>query len=121
MLRTSWVEIPVLDLERAMRFYQSVLGLPASEVYANEVRRVTILPTVSESAGVALNQTANFAPSNQGVLVYFRLDGDLQGALDRVAGAGGAIVAPKQLWEPGGFYAIVQDTEGNLFALNSAE
>lgn len=121
MLRTSWVEIPVSNLERAMSFYQTVLSLAPTQVLEGDGRRITVLPSADGSAGVSLNQTANFNPSSDGVLVYFYLDSDLQTALDRVVDAGGAIVDPKHLRSIGGHFAIARDSEGNLFALNSAE
>jgi hypothetical protein len=120
MLRTSWIEIPVHDLERAMVFYQRVLNLVPTPVIEGDGRRITVLPSVDGTAGVSLNQTANFVPSDQGVLVYFHLDTDLQQILDRVELAGGTIIDPKHLRSIGGYFAIVKDSEGNLFALNAA-
>lgn len=121
MLRTSWVEIPVKDLERALTFYQTVFDLPPTDILADDVRRISILalPSPEGQAGVSLNQTSNFEPSDQGVLVYFFVEPDLSLQLSRIEAAGGAIIEPKNVRPAGGFFATIKDTEGNLLILNS--
>ena len=121
MLKPSWVEIPVTNLERAMAFYQAVFALPPTQVLADEVRSITILaaPTPEGSAGVSLNQTANFAPSDRGVLVYFAVNGDLAAYLSRAEAAGGAVVEPLHTRPAGGRFATIRDIEGNLITLNA--
>jgi uncharacterized protein len=115
VMQAVWVEIPVSDLERAATFYQTVFGLPAGEVSDEGVRRTLTLVNPGENgAGISLNQTANFEPSASGTLVYLQTDG---GALDKISAAGGKIVQEKTSMGESGFYATVQDTEGNLLAL----
>jgi uncharacterized protein len=114
-MQAVWVEIPVRDLDRAATFYQTVFGLPAGEVSEEGVRRTLTLVNPGEhGAGISLNQTANFEPSSSGTLVYLETDGD---ALDKVPTAGGKVVQEKTSMGESGFYATVQDTEGNLLAL----
>ncbi len=122
MLKPSWVEIPATNLERAMAFYQAVFALPLTEVLADEVRRITILaaPTPAGRAGVSLNQTANFTPSDRGVLVYLAVEGDLAGYLSRAEAAGGAVVEPLHIRPAGGSFATIRDSEGNLLTLNAS-
>jgi predicted enzyme related to lactoylglutathione lyase len=121
MLTPSWIEIPVINLERAMAFYQAVFTLSPSEIFADEVRRITVLagPTPEGRAGVSLNQTTNFLPSDQGVLVYFGVDGDLATYLARAKAAGGALVEPPHTRPAGGHFATIKDSEGNLLTLNA--
>ena len=119
MLKTSWIEIPVKDIQRAAKFYWAVFQLPDSEIHNWEVRQATTLffdPTINQP-GISLNQTANFEPSDKGTLVYLDCGEDLTGHLNRVEAAGGKIVAGKTSMGQDGFYATVQDTEGNLIAL----
>ena len=97
-LKAIWIEIPVTDLERAMKFYQTAFDLAATDIIADEVRRITILPTADGAANVSLNQTANFAPSDQGTLAYFSVEGDLSETLEKIEAAGGKLdvkVQPK--------------------------
>jgi len=115
VMQAVWVELPVRDLERAATFYQTVFGLPAGEISDEGVRRTITLVNPGESGpGVSLNQTANFEPSSSGTLVYLQTDSD---ALGRVSGAGGKIVQDKTSMGESGYFATVQDTEGNLLAL----
>jgi uncharacterized protein len=121
MITPSWVEIPVVNLERAMAFYQAVFQTPPTDIIADEVRRITILAGPGEGrAGVSLNQTANFVPSDQGVLVYFGVEPGLNAYLERAAAAGGTIVEPFHTRPAGGVFATIKDSEGNLLTLASA-
>ena len=120
-LKAIWIEIPVTDLERALKFYQTVFDLPATDIIADEVRRISILPTADGAANVSLNQTANFTPSDQGTLAYFTVDGDLQRTLEKVETAGGVIIDEKTPRGNFGFFALILDSEGNLLTLHSPE
>jgi uncharacterized protein len=122
MFRPSWVEIPVTNLERAMAFYQAVFALPATDILADEVRRITVLagPTPEGWAGVSLNQTAHFLPSDQGVLVYIAVEGDLSAYLGRAEAAGGAVVESLHTRPSGGRFATIKDSEGNLLTLTTS-
>jgi len=114
-MQAVWVEIPVRDLDRAATFYQTVFGLPAGEVSEEGVRRtLTLVNPGQNGAGISLNQTANFDPSASGTLVYLQTNGD---ALEKVSAAGGKIVQEKTSMGDSGYYATVQDSEGNLLAL----
>jgi len=120
-MRAIWVEFPVNDLERAMKFYQVVFDLQPTEIMTDDVRRTTVLVsgTGEGAAGVSLNQTKNFAPGDKGVLVYLDAGEDLTHSLNRVEAAGGKIIEPKTSMGDAGNYATILDSEGNLLALYS--
>ena len=121
-MQPVWIEIPVKDLERAMKFYQALFALEATEVGADDVRRTTTLYYSPEGGlGVSLNQTNNFEPSDKGTLVYLDAGEDLTEHLKRVEPAGGTVVEPKTSMGEAGYYATFRDTEGNLLALYSAK
>ena len=120
-MRAIWIEIPVIKLERAMKFYQTVFDLTETEIIADEVRRITILPTPEGAANVSLNQTANFEPSDKGTLAYFSVDGDLNRTLEKINVAGGKIVDGKTPRGDFGFFALVSDSEGNLLTIHSTQ
>ncbi|NJM06467.1 VOC family protein [Candidatus Gracilibacteria bacterium] len=121
-MHAVWIEIPVKDLDRAMAFYQAVFQSEPTEVFDEGVRRTTTLANTTEGgrAGISLNQTANFAPSDKGVFVYIDLGDKLSAALERVTAAGGTVVEEKTSMGDAGNYASIKDTEGNLLALYSA-
>ncbi|MEO8607752.1 MAG: VOC family protein [Chloroflexota bacterium] len=119
MVKTAWIEIPVKDIQRAAKFYWALFELPHTEIHNWEVRQTTTLsfdPAIDQP-GISLNQTANFEPSNKGILVYLDCGDDLTSHLNRVEPAGGKIVTGKTSMGQDGFYAAIHDTEGNLIAL----
>jgi predicted enzyme related to lactoylglutathione lyase len=121
-MQAVWIEIPARDLERAMKFYQAVFGLAATEIGADEVRRTTTLYyTEGGGPGISLNQTSNFEPSDKGTLVYLDAGDDLTDHLKRVEPAGGTVVEQKTSMGEAGYYATFRDTEGNLLALYSVK
>ncbi len=120
-MQAVWIEIPVHDIERALTFYQTVFNLQPTEIYTDEVRRITTLinTTPEGRAGISLNQTKNFEPGRHGPLVFLNVGEDLTDHLNRVEPAGGKIVEPKTSMGDAGNYATFLDTEGNLLALYS--
>ncbi len=114
-MQAVWVEIPVVDLERAATFYQTVFGLPAGKIDDDGVRRTLTLFNPTEGGmGISLNQNAGFEPSDKGVYVYFRSEGD---TLEKVTAAGGKVVQDKTSMGDAGTFASIQDTEGNVLGL----
>ncbi|HEY0607402.1 MAG TPA: VOC family protein [Herpetosiphonaceae bacterium] len=118
-MQVVWVEIPVQDLDRASKFYQTVFNLQPTEIGDDGVRRTTTLTSQNQQPGLSLNQTKNFEPSDKGPLVYLDTGEDLPGHLSRVESAGGKVVEPKTSMGEAGNYATILDTEGNLLALYS--
>ncbi len=119
MLQAVWVEIPVKDIERASAFYKAVFGLEAPKIDDDGTRRTwTINGGTGEGApGISLNQTANFEPSDKGVLVYLYTGEDINDILPRVEPAGGKVTSGKTSMGGTGNLALVLDTEGNTLAL----
>lgn len=113
-----WCDIPVLDLDRAVKFYSAVLG---QAVKKQEFPGMTIgvLPHNDGEVGGCLFTSADEKPSDKGLMIYLNVNGRLDGALSAVASNGGKIVQPKHQIGPFGFRAIVLDSEGNRIALHS--
>jgi uncharacterized protein len=122
-MQAIWVEIPVKDIERALRFYQAVFQLEPTDISTDDVRRTAVLVdnTQAGGAGISLDQTSNFEPSDKGTLVYLDAGTDLTDHLGRVEAAGGKIIEQKTSMGAAGFYATIRDTEGNVVALYSYE
>ena len=113
-----WCDIPVLDLDRAVKFYSAVLG---QEVKKHEFPGMTVgvLPHGDGDAGGCLIQSADQKPSEQGIMIYLNANGRLDDASAAVVQNGGKIVQPKQSIGPFGSRAIIIDSEGNRVALHS--
>ncbi len=114
-----WFEIFVSDIERATRFYQTLLGVELRRTSEDGHPMAIFASAVENGVGGALVQRAGRAPSDQGVTVYLDANGKLDACVARVERAGGRVVQPKTDIGPPGFIALVRDSEGNLVGLHS--
>ncbi len=113
-----WCDIPVLDLDRAVKFYSAPLG---QEVKKHEFPGTTVglLPHHDGEVGGCLVTSAEETPSEKGIMIYLNANGRLDDAIAAVTPNGGKVVQPKHPIGPFGFRAIVIDSEGNRVALHS--
>ncbi len=121
----SWFEIPVVEMERAKKFYETIFNIKLMVQTMGEAT-MGFFPCFCdceeycECVGGALVKYEGAKPSTDGTYVYFNGGKDLQGILARVEQAGGKITLPKSLInEEIGYYAMFLDTEGNKIALHS--
>ncbi|HET9215408.1 MAG TPA: VOC family protein [Terriglobia bacterium] len=114
-----WFDIPVRDIDRAVRFYSAVLGITLKKEQAGPGAAVAALPHGEGSVGGSLVQNMDAKPSESGPLLYLNADGRLEEALKAVEKYGGRIVAEIHSIAPFGFRAVVVDSEGNRIALHS--
>lgn len=118
----NWFEIPVIDIERASRFYEAVLD---KKLARQEMQgfKMAMFPYPEGSTGGALCQHPQYQPApSGGVVVYLDGGDDLNNPLGRVVGAGGQVVMPKTLITPEiGYMGFFKDTEGNVIALHSCK
>lgn len=119
----SWFEIPVLNLDKAQQFYETVLQC--------SMRRENMGP--SEGAVFPYDNAAGgvggalmcgpSAPATAagGVLIYLDCSpAPIDDLLNRVTTAGGGIAMPRTALPPGmGFIACMLDTDGNKIGLHS--
>lgn len=121
----GWFEIPVYDMERAVKFYETVFDVHLSRNQMG-VLDMAWFPYTDNGFGAGGSLVYNlefYKPSPDGVLIYFiAQSGDLINELSRVENAGGKILIGKKLIAEGyGFMAVFIDTEGNRIALHSKE
>ena len=117
----GWFEIPVSDMDRAKKFYDSVFDI---EIGIHDLGGLIMgwFPMDAEKSGAtgSLVQHEMYRPSlTDGTLIYFSCK-DLANELSRVEAANGEIMKPKtEIGGGHGFMALVKDTEGNRIALHS--
>jgi predicted enzyme related to lactoylglutathione lyase len=120
----SWFEIPVTDLNRAQRFYETVFDIQLMPMDMPNIK-MRVFPVDDQMTGVsgALADTGGdyHKPSAiEGVLIYLNANPDVQRVLDKVESAGGKIVVPKTEISPEhGHMAVFIDTEGNRVGIHS--
>jgi predicted enzyme related to lactoylglutathione lyase len=115
----NWFEIPVNDLSRATKFYETILG---TELSLNEMgpMKMAWFPMEREGSGAGgtLIKAEHYTPSQSGTLIYFSVD-SIEDVYNRVDKNGGKTISPKQSIGEHGFIAIFQDSEGNRIGLHS--
>lgn len=118
----NWFEIPVLDYDRAKKFYSTILDY-TMEDYPMPGLKMGLLPTEGDPmdvVGGAIIKGEGYLPGNTGAIVYLNAGNDLSEILDRVTTAGGNIALPKtKVNDEVGYIAFFNDTEGNKIGLHS--
>ncbi|MGG5340969.1 VOC family protein [Enterococcus sp. AZ192] len=115
----SILEIPVLEVSRAIDFYQSSLGIEIEYLEFPELK-MGLFPTEGQQLVVVLMQGEDYTPSSNGVTSYLDGGDDLQVILDKIEKSGGTIVVPKTPHaDEIGYFALFIDTEGNKLGLHS--
>ena len=121
-----WADIPVIDLDRASKFYTHVLGMPVTPMPGMEGVALpgTGAPPepgapMPEGPIVAFDLfSGDRKPSMDGATVYLNSGGDIDGMIARVREAGGEILQEKRFMGPMiGYTAFFKDTEGNRIGI----
>ena len=117
--RIVWVDIPVLDLERAIAFYSAVLGSQVTKEGGPGFVFGLLPHSGSDVGGCLYSPGADNAPSKVGPLIYLNAEGRLAQAVQAVTAQGGQVLHATHQIGPHGFRAIVLDSEGNRVALHA--
>jgi predicted enzyme related to lactoylglutathione lyase len=121
----NWFEIPVTDLNRATKFYETILDIkmqiPKPE-HGEEMAFFPRLPdTIMAMSGIvsgALVKSDRLKPSKDGALIYLNASPSLQPVVDKIEAAGGKVLMPKTKI-PAGYISVFIDTEGNKVAVHA--
>jgi uncharacterized protein len=115
----NWFEIPVRDLDRAQRFYETVLGKPLRRESMGP-QTLAVMPYTQPGVGGALMAgPAVPPPAESGTVVYLDVSPSLDAAVARATAAGATLLTPRVNLPDGmGAFAIVRDCEGNRIGLH---
>ena len=114
----NWFEIPVVNMERALKFYNAIFGLNMETMEAMPGFTMAMFPA-EDGVGGAIIKGEGYAPSQEGTVVYLNGGDDLSQVLNKVESAGGNVMMPKTDIGEHGFVAFFADTEGNKVGLHS--
>lgn len=115
----GWFEIYVQNMDRAKKFYETVLATTLTKLGPPEME-MWAFPGNPEGVGCTgtIIKQAGVASGGNSTLVYFSCaDCGVEGG--RVAGAGGQVIRDKMSIGEYGFIVLATDTEGNMFGLHS--
>jgi predicted enzyme related to lactoylglutathione lyase len=117
----DWFEIPVRNLDRAQKFYETVLATTLRREAMGPQTTLAVFGSMDASVGGCLLAGADTPePSVHGTLVYLNAAPSLDAVLARIDAAGGRISTPKvQLPDGMGVFAHIVDTEGNRVGLHA--
>lgn len=128
-----WFEIPVVDLNRAIKFYSSVFNMLIEKQIILDREFGVIKKEHCGIGGVLVKKEGNVP--GQGVVLFFYVN-VLSDSLETAVRAGGKIIQPKTLIKQTdkdgnrtisqnlidnkvGYYAEIADSEGNIISLYS--
>ena len=117
----NWFEIPVSDLARAKKFYETIFGITMDEMEMMGMK-MAFFPydPAAGKVGGGLAQGDMYKPNADGSKIYLNGNPDLGIALGKVEAAGGKVVMPNMQISPEiGYMAFFMDTEGNTVGLHS--
>ena len=117
----DWFEIPVRNLDRAQRFYETLLATTLRREAAGPQKTLAVFGYGDNQVGGCLMAGEGTPdPSPDGTLIYLNAEPSLDTVLARVEAAGGRITTLKvQLPDGMGCYAHIADTEGNRVGLHA--
>lgn len=124
----TWFEIPVVDIDRARTFYESILKIKMETIEKGNPEEETVFfprkpNTIMAKSGIlsgCLVKSKRLKPSINGPLIYLNAYPSIQKVIDRIEPAGGKLVMNKTEI-PAGMIAVFIDTEGNKVALHAGE
>ena len=116
---SNWIEIPVVDMKRAKKFYGDLLKVNLNEMQmgGNDYALIELKDRFNTGC---LVKGDGYVPSMLGVVVYLNGGDDLSPVLARVSKAGGKVLLKKTfLSKEAGHIDYLVDTEGNKIGLHS--
>lgn len=117
----GWFDLPVADIDRAEKFYTEYFGFEFNRQEDQNGMRRSWFP-MDEGYGAAgmLIQGDGFVPSHDGPTLYFTSPGEsIDDGIAKAEALGITILIPKTDIGEHGFYAWLEDSEGNRIAIHS--
>jgi predicted enzyme related to lactoylglutathione lyase len=120
----NWFELPTRDMDKAVRFYETTLGVTLKrEVFGGMPHAVFVPQGGHDDRSVtgAIVTAPHLTPGSKGTVVYFYCKDGVNAALARAQAAGATVALPHTNIGENGFIAIIDDLEGNRVGLHALE
>jgi hypothetical protein len=116
----NWFEIPTREMDKAVAFYQKVLGIELKRESFGGLPHA-VFPIDAPDSGVAgaLVAGPHLEPGAAGPCIYLEAPDGVTACLARAKAAGATVVVPHTPIGENGWIAIVRDLEGNQVGLHS--
>ena len=116
----NWFEIPATDFDRAVKFYSQIYNFEMPTRDMGHIKMGFFQHEQGSGIGGSVVSGDGYIPSIDGAKIYLNGGADLSQVLKRVEAAGGKVVMSKTEIAPDiGYFAIIDDTEGNRIYLHS--
>lgn len=115
----AFFEIPAVDFNRAITFYQNMLGIKLTACDW-DTEKMAFFPDEDGKAPGAISYAPDFKPSKDGVMISLQVE-DMLAALEIAEKNGGKVLMGKTKIEAEnrGYFAMLIDSEGNRVGLYS--
>lgn len=109
--RIVWAEIPVADMARAQKFYETVLEEPLNLI-DEDPNPMAMLPYPGGAGAAGHLYPGTPGKRGEGITAHVAVFSELDAAMERVKQAGGEVVSDVITIPAGSFFYAI-DTEGN--------
>ena len=123
MSKVVWFDIPVSDMSRAIAFYSALTGEELLRLPVGPDRETALFAGTGEggSAG-CLFAAPEDQPSHYGSRVYFDANPSIAVWIERAERAGGRVLVNRTpAGGDNGYFAYIEDSEGNRIGLNARD
>jgi len=116
----NWFEIPAIDFHRAVKFYEYVFGYEL-KLCEMENEKMAFFPESQFNTCGMISEAKDFNPSADGVIIYFNATDKLDDLIRKTIKTNGKILKEKCKIEAEGrgYFALIEDTEGNRIGFYS--
>ena len=120
MAKVVWFDIPVSDMGRAIDFYWALTKQELIRLPVDEDKETALFAGGDGGSAGCLFASPEDQPSHHGSRVYFDANPSIGEWLSRVEPAGGRILVGRtSVGGDRGYFAYIEDTEGNRVGLHA--
>jgi predicted enzyme related to lactoylglutathione lyase len=116
-----WFDIPVADMDRAIRFYEAVTQSEMKRLMMENGDETALFASHDGGVTGSLYKSPTDKPSEFGSRVYLNAEPSIDDWIERIKSAGGRIAIEKTKIPGHGYFAYFIDSEGNRVGLNAKQ